>query len=377
MFSNNHYRNTTQICDVCGEQKQISQILSICNSCLRNNSKATEEYIFKAHKKAREKQNLPPLPPSNLSSICNLCNHKCGLDKNGISYCGLKYNKEGKVISLTNSNIGILDYYLDPLPCNCCAAWFCPAGTGSGFPEFAMREGKEYGFYNLSIFFYGCSFDCLYCQNQHHKNIRLGPKENLNKLLDTFRTNKKITCICFFGGSPEPHFPFALNLSKKVLQVSKEEKRIVRICWEWNGFGNQRYISKAAEFSLISGGNIKFDLKAWNPQIHKALTGVTNEKVLENFKFVAKNFFEQRPELPVLNATTLLVPGYIDEEEVENIASFIADLNENIPYSLLAFYPQHMFKDLPVTSRELAESCENVAKKHLKMVNIGNKHLLI
>ncbi|MHA1205640.1 MAG: radical SAM protein, partial [Candidatus Heimdallarchaeaceae archaeon] len=72
-----------------------------------------------------------------------------------------------------------------------------------------------------------------------------------------------------------------------------------------------------------------------------------------------------------------LVPGYIDEEEVENIASFIADLNENIPYSLLAFYPQHMFKDLPVTSRELAESCERAAKKHLKMVNIGNKHLLL
>jgi pyruvate formate lyase activating enzyme len=98
--------------------------------------------------------------------------------------------------------------------------------------------------------------------------------------------------------------------------------------------------------------------------------------VLENFEYIGKNYFHQRPDLPVLTATTLLVPGYVDEIEVEQIASFIASIDENIPYSLLGFYPHHEFTDLPLTSSKHAENCFNAAKKHLKNVNIGNKHLL-
>ena len=161
----------------------------------------------------------------------------------------------------------------------------------------------------------------------------------------------------------------------RIGEIAKSEKRIARICWEWNGFVNQKYIEQAAQLSLQSGGNIKFDLKAWTPQVHKALTGVDNKKVLENFEFVAKNFFEESSNLPVLNATTLLVPGYIDLEELEKIASFISSLNPDILYSLLVFYPHFEFSDLPFTSLEHAEKCYDIASEHLNQVNIGNKHL--
>ena len=159
----------------------------------------------------------------------------------------------------------------------------------------------------------------------------------IERLTSVFSNNKKLSCVCFFGGSPEPQFDFAINLSKKIREIAQKENRIARICWEWNGFGNQNKIERAAELSLESGGNIKFDLKAWTPSVHKALTGVENKHVLENFKYVGQNFFDKRPNLPMLNATTLLVPGYINEKEVEKIASFIASINENIPYSLLGF----------------------------------------
>ena len=277
---------------------------------------------------------------------------------------------------MSSTKVGVLDFYLDPLPCNCCAAWFCPAGTGAGYPEYAARKSKELGYHNLSIFFYGCSFNCLFCQNKNHKSVKIGSKVSISKLVEVYRNNHSITCVCFFGGSPEPQFPFALSLSKRILNVAKKEKRIARICWEWNGYGIQKFIQKAVELSLVSGGNIKFDLKAWDSNVHKALTGVDNKKVLENFKYVGTEFFNQRPELPVLNATTLLVPGYVDEEEVENIASFIASIDENIPYSLLGFYPHFEFTDLPLTSLEHAESCFKIASTYLKNVNIGNKHLL-
>ncbi|MHA1304478.1 MAG: radical SAM protein, partial [Candidatus Heimdallarchaeaceae archaeon] len=292
-------------------------------------------------------------------------------------FCGLRTaTKEAKLDSLTTSNIAVLDHYLDPLPCNCCAAWFCPAGTGKGYPEFAYREGAEMGYYNLSIFFYGCSFDCLFCQNYHHKNISRTKQVDIAKLVNVFRNNSRVSCVCFFGGSPEPQFPFALKLSKHLLEAAKETNRIMRICWEWNGYGSPRLIRKAAQYSIESGGNIKFDLKAFNPSIHKALTGVDNTKVLENFKMVGEEFFSQRPDLPVLNATTLLVPGYVDEVEIENLASFIASIDENIPYSLLAFHPQFEFFDLGYTSAQFAERCYRIASKYLKNVNIGNKHIL-
>ena len=80
--------------------------------------------------------------------------------------------------------------------------------------------------------------------------------------------------------------------------------------------------------------------------------------------------------MPVLTASTLLVPGYVDEEEVEQIAKFIAEINPAIPYSLLAFYPCYVIDDLPTTSRKLAYKCYERAKKHLENVRIGNVHLL-
>ena len=377
MFFKENSGRKSNTCSFCKEERIIASALSVCKDCLEQNPEETQTYIVEAHKESRLRLNLPISAPSDGQNKCNLCNHNCEIGLNDVSFCGLRYNKNGDYVSMPSKEVGVLNYYLDPLPCNCCAAWFCPAGTGSGYPKFAAKKGKEVGHHNLSVFFFGCSFNCLFCQNSSHKSVRLGQKISSEQLVEVYRRNKTITCVCYFGGSPEPQFNFALHTSEKILKVSKSEKRIARICWEWNGFGNRNLVKKAAELSLTSGGNIKFDLKAWDPQIHKALTGVNNKKVLENFEYVGKEFFSQRPDLPVLNATTLLVPGYIDAVEVENIASFIASIDSEIPYSLLGFYPHFDFSDMPLTTRKQAEECYKVAKKHLHNVNIGNKHLLV
>ena len=131
-----------------------------------------------------------------------------------------------------------------------------------------------------------------------------------------------------------------------------------------------------AQLSLNSGGCIKFDLKAWNEGIHHALCGVTNKKTLENFRILS-SWTPKRPDPPFLIASTLLVPGYVDEREVGEIADFIAHLNPEIPYSLLAFYPQFYLQDLPTTSRSHALRCKDRAEAAgLKRVNVGNIHLL-
>ncbi len=121
---------------------------------------------------------------------------------------------------------------------------------------------------------------------------------------------------------------------------------------------------------------IRFDLKAWHEGLHYALCGTTNKKTLDNFKRLAEWIY-RRPEPPFLIASTLLVPGYIDETEVAGIAGFIAALNPDIPYSLLAFYPQFYIDDLPTTSRSHALRCQAVARDAgLNRVHIGNIYLL-
>ena len=137
-----------------------------------------------------------------------------------------------------------------------------------------------------------------------------------------------------------------------------------------------KLLKKMAELSLKTGGCIKFDLKAWNSEVYLALCGVSNKRTLENFSLLSQ-LTTERPEPPLLVASSLLVPGYVDANEVSQIARFIASLNTKIPYSLLAFCPHFYMYDLPTTSKEQAYECRDVAlAQGVKNVRIGNLHLL-
>jgi pyruvate formate lyase activating enzyme len=184
----------------------------------------------------------------------------------------------------------------------------------------------------------------------------------------------RTACICYFGGDPSPQMPHAIRASRLALERNKG--RILRICWESNGSMHPALLRQAAEFSLNSGGCIKFDLKAWSEDLHIALCGVSNKRTLENFKMLTK-YVDRRPSPPFLIASTLLVPGYIDKKEVSYIAAFIASFNPDIPYALLAFHSQFMMNDLPPTSRRHAIECLEAARvQGLTNVRLGNIHLL-
>ncbi len=223
----------------------------------------------------------------------------------------------------------------------------------------------------MAIFFYGCNFDCLFCQNDSHKRLEEAPRCDVKTLVSTTLANKRISCWCFFGGSPEPQLPFAISASKAMLE-SKLENRVLRICFEWNGAGNRILVDRAAELALRSGGNIKFDLKCHTDALSKALSGVSNRRSFENLERLFRKYGRERSDLPLLTATTLLVPGYVDDREVDGIAAFLADLDREIPYSLLVFHPDFMMSDLPVTPYRQVQDCYRAAKRHLTRVNVGN-----
>jgi pyruvate formate lyase activating enzyme len=156
----------------------------------------------------------------------------------------------------------------------------------------------------------------------------------------------------------------------------RNKDRILRICWETNGAMSKTLLGEMATSVLESGGCIKFDLKAWDEALHLALTGVTHQQTLANFRWLAQHL-GSRSQPPPLIASTLMVPGYIDAQEVGSVAGFIASLNPGIPYSLLAFHPDYRMTDLPLTTRKQARACLDTARRAgLLRVKIGNTHLL-
>ena len=361
-------------CQHCGkESRLISRALGVCLDCVRQDFAAVLPNIEEAHRKARSQFNLPAHPPTcETGPQCQICVNECRLPPNGRSYCGLRFNEGNKLRGATADKANV-SWYHDPLPTNCVADWVCPGGTGAGYPEFAYLSGPEYGYKNLAVFYQACSFDCLFCQNWHYRSQAL-KEANISASMLADAVDDRTSCICYFGGDPTPQLPHSIRVARLALQ--KNKGRILRICWETNGSMHPALLRQAAKIALNSGGCIKFDLKAWDEGLHIALCGISNKRTLENFQLLAE-YTNRRPSPPFLVASTLLVPGYVDKQEVSQIAKFISSLNPDIPYSLLAFYPAFMMRDLPTTSKRHAEEClEEARAQGLRRVRVGNVHLL-
>ena len=364
-------------CKICKrESNLISSFLGLCKDCIIQKPEKALSIAENAHKESRIKFSLTPTVPRDEKGLkCMGCGNECKIPEGKKGFCGLVENKDNKLIRLAGTKEkGLCEWYYDPLPTNCVSVEWCPGGTGCGYPKFAATKGPEYGYYNLSVFYGACNFNCLFCQNWHFKYLTnsLSPLISAEELAS--KVNEKVTCICYFGGTPDPQLPHAIEASKIALKSNKD--RILRICMETNGNSNPSFLRQFARIAFRSGGCIKFDLKAWNENLNMALTDISNKTTLKNFKILSK-FHKKRKEVPFLYASTLLVPGFIDEDQVRKISEFISKCDETIPYSLLAFYPHFMMNDLTLTTRRLAENCLNVAKEQgLEKVRIGNVHLL-
>lgn len=366
--------HNAETCLLCGKSSPlISKVLAVCNSCIRRKPESALPLVKKAHAKSRAAFDLPAEPPKDPKGVrCGVCANECRIPPGEKGYCGLRINRDGKLVHLAGTpEKGIVQCYHDSLPTNCVAMNFCAAGKGS--EKFShSKEGSEYGYKNLAVFYGACSFDCLFCQNWQYRELTrcLEPAMSARELADF--VDETTSCICYFGGDPSPQMPHAIAASR--IAIERDEK-ILRICWESNGNMSSGSLKQAAELSMLSGGTMKFDIKAWNEDLNIALCGITNEHTLKNFEYLA-DYGKQRPDPIFLVASTLLVPGYVDAAEVEGITRFISNLDCEIPYSLLAFYPRFCMSDMPTTTLRDAQECLKVAKEHLENVRLGNVHLL-
>jgi len=365
------------VCKICQQNSpKISFFIGVCRKCILTRPKKAIQIGLDAHRRSRQKFGLPVAVPRDPKGIrCLGCGNECQIPEGGRGFCNLVENRKGKLIRHAGAaNQGLASWYYDAHVTNCVAAPWCPAGTGCGYPDFAYTAGPEYGYYNLAVFFCSCNYDCLFCCNWHwrHNAAKLKPLISAQELVKA--VHSKVSCVCYFGGTSGPQLAYAINVSR--LMRKKYPDQIIRFCLEENGNMNPKLMEKFAKIAFESGGSIKFDLKNFNEAQNIVLCGVSNKVVLKNFEALVK-FHKQRPEVPFLYASTLLVPGYVEVEEVKAISQFIAKLDTTIPYNLLAFDPLFEMSDMPYTSKEIAEECYRIAKESgLEKVRIGNLFLL-
>lgn len=121
---------------------------------------------------------------------------------------------------------------------------------------------------------------------------------------------------------------------------------------------DERFIEKLEEVDLSS---TTVSIKAYDDSIHRSYTGQTNKSVLVNFKHLAKSRIN-------LMAESVLIPGLVEPDELERIATFIASINSSIPFRVDGFTP---IDDVPWRSPSPEEviSAAQIAKEHLENVH--------
>ncbi len=347
-------------CRLChSERSTVASALGVCSACLKARLAEARPHIEAAHAAARREFDLPVQPPRHPNGVrCALCANECVIGEGERGYCGLRTARNGRLVHLAGTPAaGLLHWYRDPLPTNCVADWVC-------------EGSRQRGYHNLAVFYAACSADCLYCQNWHFREMSPETASTVSAQELAAAANSRTFCVCYFGGDPSPQMPHALAASRLLAE------RGVRVCWETNGTMHPRLLDAAVAYSLRTGGCIKFDLKAFDEGVHLALTGISNRRTLENFARAGRRF-DERPHPPLVVASTLLVPGYVDADQVGKIAQFIASINPAIPYALLAFAPNFYMPDLRCTSVRHAQDAEAAARAAgLTNVRVGNRHLL-
>ncbi|MGQ9788209.1 MAG: radical SAM protein [Candidatus Hadarchaeaceae archaeon] len=367
-------------CELCGlVENHVSETLGVCPICVRERFDEAKPYLAAAHAKIRRRYGLPPEPPRDSNGVeCNDCGNLCKIASGRMGFCGAVENSEGKLVrSFGTPERGLLTWYYDPLPTNCVPADFCAGSGGAGYPKWCRTPRGDIGYYNLSIFMGSCTYGCVFCQNYSYHDLTVSRSSTITAAQLAEKVDARVGCACYFGGDPSSQMPFVISSARIMREAAEREKRILRVCLETNLSMNRESLEKFAMLSLNSGGGVKADLKCWSSEILYALSGIEHRLAYENFRWLAKQH-SRRPEVPFARASTLLVPGYIDEDEIRSLASFIADLDPTIPYSLLAFHPLYHMENMPFTKREDAERFLKICRDEgLLQVRIGNPWLLV
>lgn len=171
--------------------------------------------------------------------------------------------------------------------------------------------------------------------------------------------------IAFTGGdlACQPEF------YARSAEMIKELDKGLWVLFETNGYG-----LTPQNLDLFKSAGIDsfwLDIKAWDEEVHRRLTGASNRWILKLPEEILKRGF-------VLEVLSLFIPGWVETDQIAQIASLLAAVEPNIPFTVLAFFPQNELKDVPPpTLEQMLEAYQAAKEKGLHQVRMGNLGVFI
>jgi pyruvate formate lyase activating enzyme len=266
----------------------------------------------------------------------------------------------------------------------------------------------------LSIYQSGCNFSCRKCHSWYFSKVKDGSWYTPQQILEQARAYEKtVTLIeprekatawhahdacrccgsCVIHGKksascPEMLNPEAILLSPQGFGPARnivaftggdvtccpefygECARLIKqntklwVLIETNGYGltpqNLDYLKETGADAFW------LDIKAYDPDKHKWLTGCSNDRILKLPEEMIKRGF-------VLEVLSLYIPGLVETDDLEKIAGLLARVDTGIPFTILAFFPEYRMKDYPKPSvRQMVEAYQRTKAAGLKNIRLGN-----
>jgi pyruvate-formate lyase-activating enzyme len=166
--------------------------------------------------------------------------------------------------------------------------------------------------------------------------------------------------VGYTGGDLACYPDFYVQLTERI----KSRTDHMHVLFETNGYG----LTPDNLTRLRDSGVDSFwlDIKAFYSRIHKRLCGTDNERILRlPAEMISLGF-----QLEVLS---LFIPGWVEEDQLVNIARLLVEIDPQIPFTLLAFFPEYLLKEArPPTITEMISTYHAVQDAGIIHIRIGN-----
>lgn len=273
---------------------------------------------------------------------CDLCNHRCQLKPGVYGKCGVRQNRKGKLYTHVYGEV--IAAHVDPIEKK---------------PLYHFLPGTT----SFSIATVGCNFRCPFCQNWQ---ISQGAKKEelmtsgqplWPKDIVTAAENHGCQSISYTYTEPTIYFEYAF-----------ETARIAHGKGLANVFVTNGYMTREALYTIkpyLDAANV--DLKSFSEDFYKDICRASLEPVLDTIRYLKELYIW-------VEVTTLVVPRKNDsEEELTEIARFIAGVDPDIPWHISRFHPDYRYTDSFPTPIETLHMAAAVGKDAgLRHIYIGN-----
>lgn len=222
----------------------------------------------------------------------------------------------------------------------------------------------------LVVFLQGCPFRCLYCANPDTIDVKGGtptlPEEILQMAVSQKPFFGKKGGITFSGGEPTMQ-------AEELIPLFKELKANgIHICVDTNGgIWNEKVEELFGLTDLVL-----LDIKEFNPERHKLLTGRSNTQTLKTAAWLEEH---ERP----FWMRYVLVPGYSDfEEDIRRLGEQLGGYKsiqriEILPYHRLGVHKyeamgwEYLLKEVKENSTEQLERAEKLFNEYFEKVLVN------